>query len=514
MKDMARERRRQIAELNDDMKVFGRLPKGYAKWVEEELFREETFLAFDNKTRTAYCTACNTEHEIPKRINYKHNSTGECPVCGKQVKFVRQNVKKFRETIKWSLVIQRHGEDLLFRYIRNIKNYSEDYRTHEVEVLESLRTIVGKHTTKDFQYTWFVEGWLPYRDEQWTFYHQPTIYDMPKDGVTIYKPKNLSRTVKNSWACYSGLPEYVNHIGEFHEASYGAEKYVCRYRTEPWREKLSKVGFFKLIDYYTRYHYDCAPIKNESTLRDTLGISKHQLKLLLHAGDPTQRELKLATTAKDMPTDLFDRIRNNANWLQNFEAILGTDIGNTNRLLSYLEAQNIPWTDYRDYMYWLTNLSYPLDKSYRYPKDFEASHDKLMDEWQKELDRREAEKNKELDAKLMNWYEELMAQKVMHKHTDDLLICMPKSVAEIKREGRELHHCVGTYAERVADGKTNIFFIRKTAEPDTPYYTLEINNHGEMVQCRGKHNALAQGEIMQFAQDFRQSFVTTMKLSA
>ena len=160
MKDIARERKQQLAELNGRMSVFGKLPKGYAKWVNEELFKGETYLAFDNKTRQAHCSVCNTDYEIEGKINYKHNTTGVCPVCGKQVTFVRHSVKKYQLTVKWSLVVQRHGEDLLFRYIRNIKRYEDSYRTHEVECLESVRTIVTPSRNYDFQYFWGVDGWL------------------------------------------------------------------------------------------------------------------------------------------------------------------------------------------------------------------------------------------------------------------------------------------------------------------------------------------------------------------
>lgn len=41
-------------------------------------------------------------------------------------------------------------------------------------------------------------------------------------------------------------------------------------------------------------------------------------------------------------------------------------------------------------------------------------------------------------------------------------------------EGQALHHCVGGYALRMAEGKTAIFFIRLAEEPDRPYYTLEL----------------------------------------
>ena len=37
-------------------------------------------------------------------------------------------------------------------------------------------------------------------------------------------------------------------------------------------------------------------------------------------------------------------------------------------------------------------------------------------------------------------------------------------------------------------GSTNIFFIRKKADPDTPYYTIEVGTDCDIIQCRGYRN--------------------------
>ena len=62
------------------------------------------------------------------------------------------------------------------------------------------------------------------------------------------------------------------------------------------------------------------------------------------------------------------------------------------------------------------------------------------------------------------------------------------SQEELIAEGQALHHCVGGYALRMAEGKTAIFFIRLAEEPDRPYYTLELQGK-KLIQCRTKNNA-------------------------
>ena len=69
----------------------------------------------------------------------------------------------------------------------------------------------------------------------------------------------------------------------------------------------------------------------------------------------------------------------------------------------------------------------------------------------------------------------------------NLLIRPAREWPELKKEGRALNHCVGSYAKRMAEGKTYIFVIRKAEEPDTPFYTLELQNK-KVIQCRTKNN--------------------------
>ena len=64
---------------------------------------------------------------------------------------------------------------------------------------------------------------------------------------------------------------------------------------------------------------------------------------------------------------------------------------------------------------------------------------------------------------------------------------LPKELQELKAEGKALSHCVGTYADRVAGGKTVIVFVRQKEKIDNPLYTLEISD-GKIVQLRGMKN--------------------------
>lgn len=66
-------------------------------------------------------------------------------------------------------------------------------------------------------------------------------------------------------------------------------------------------------------------------------------------------------------------------------------------------------------------------------------------------------------------------------------------------EGNALHHCVGTYGKKHANGSTAIFFIRRASRPNEPWYTLELDEKKlEVRQNRGKHNCARVPEVQAF----------------
>ena len=70
-----------------------------------------------------------------------------------------------------------------------------------------------------------------------------------------------------------------------------------------------------------------------------------------------------------------------------------------------------------------------------------------------------------------------------------------------EKEGKLLCHCVGGYAKDHAAGKTSILFIRKIAEPEIPFFTLEYKD-GKVNQNRGYKNCDRTKEVIAFEKDW------------
>lgn len=135
-------------------------------------------------------------------------------------------------------------------------------------------------------------------------------------------------------------------------------------------------------------------------------------------------------------------------------------------------------TIFRDYLKDCIKLKLDLDdKAVLFPPDLPAAHQRTIamvrhnaSKLSREAFQREVER--------LSW---------MAWEKDGLMIRLPVNGDEIVAEGKALHHCVGGYVERMANGKTAILFIRRIDEPDTPFFTLEWLN-GKVQQCKTLNN--------------------------
>lgn len=180
------------------------------------------------------------------------------------------------------------------------------------------------------------------------------------------------------------------------------------------------------------------------------------------------------------------------------------------RTFNYIEKQRakqkqsnlIDFAYLRDYWNALYKVYGSLDKNLLYPSDLKVAHDRTI------MLVREKE-NEALSKKINKVTEKYVAYSFEDKKTG-LLIIPCRSHSELLKEGELLHHCVATYANSVAEGRTCIFFIRKITEPDIPFFTLELkNNH--VIQNRGYKNCDRTPEVIVFEKKWLKFIKGVMK---
>lgn len=68
-------------------------------------------------------------------------------------------------------------------------------------------------------------------------------------------------------------------------------------------------------------------------------------------------------------------------------------------------------------------------------------------------------------------------------------IVVPKKLIELVVEGQVLHHCVGSFAASVAEGRDTIVFLRDKKKPDEPYATISLLKVGDTWRIDQAHTA-------------------------
>lgn len=152
-----------------------------------------------------------------------------------------------------------------------------------------------------------------------------------------------------------------------------------------------------------------------------------------------------------------------------------------------------------DYQRMAEGLHMPMEtEDDRMPYDLFRRHDRLVEEnhrrEQAAAERLRKKQKAEDDKKAADF--EKMWKRIRWANWSDenLLVVAAKNTAELQEEGRVLRHCVGWYTDEVLAGRV-IFFIRKAEDPDTPYYTLQVDiKTGKMLQLHGYGNREQQND--------------------
>ena len=112
----------------------------------------------------------------------------------------------------------------------------------------------------------------------------------------------------------------------------------------------------------------------------------------------------------------------------------------------------------------------------------------VMESSKKEADKRLAE----VKTRFLNIRKQYRKLRNRYFWEDENLLIRPaRSAEEIVVEGRILHHCVGGdgYLGKHDRGETYILMVRKQADPEIPYITVEIDaKRGSIIQWYGAHD--------------------------
>ena len=144
--------------------------------------------------------------------------------------------------------------------------------------------------------------------------------------------------------------------------------------------------------------------------------------------------------------------------------------------------------EYKDYLSMAKRLKLNLkDKSILYPKHIKSAHDKALKEYQQQ-------KDKLLNKAIKKKFKQLQC----NEFCNNKYIIFPASDFEaLVDESSQQNNCVRTYAERIADGECEIYFMRLLSNNKKSLVTVEVKNN-KVVQQRRKNNEDTKPEQKRF----------------
>jgi hypothetical protein len=503
-------------------------PKGLEKYILENC-QDINYIFFSQKEDWWECTRCGHRGKLRgSEIIPVHTPQGEerkvktwCPNCGAEVtqKDVRYGRKKLTD----------RGRIIWTRGIKSVTFVNVDIFTIDYTVLppkvrigpDSQIRISGKS-----QERWDFEKWhgrthwycvktinlrvKPSNMWGWSKYHDHIYHDDIRNmdvGIDLQyaEPDKFWRRVAMFDESEIARQTIRYMSDDESEIARQTIRYMSDFVKYPGIEVLEKSGFERLV----------MERVIDGTKTRTVNLRSKDLRKILKCDRSELRELRQEKVNAYFMEN-WNRWKKRAPWVrpsdvreltkmdccsnQGMDLIKErADISKVaKRLLEERRAtdDDITFGDYADYLEAAEALGWRMDKKTVYPRNFLQMHDEAMEKYALIKDKVAVEKFAAAEKRITTMTE---------PWTDGRLLIRPaKSPAELGKESRVLGHCVRIYDKKVERGDAAILFIRKVEDPETPYFTLELNKYCGIVQCRGLHNCAYPDDVQKFIESWHE----------
>lgn len=489
------------------------LPGGLLQHIKTKILPQDNTLIYKKGNVQGLCYICG-KNVRADRERFRQGVSVQCPNCGSLVHCFLDTSNCFRVDYVEDIVAIQKGTDGKTVFLRQWhlrRDPSAEWEAPEKYLEEICRyAIRGNRVAK-----WQMEGkenWFGnvsrYALSRWTrvksvsvVYDNQYYFHLPDDWKEIFVGTSLQ---------YCNVDEYVTQKKNGYTRC-NTIRFLMDWVRYPAIEKFWKAGYKELVS--SRVWGLTKECKH------TVSWSQSSIKLAIHF---PFRFLKLHSpekwTMSDMMrvTDLWKKVNDGLIKERDLPALaksmidiedIQAAIGHASipKILNYVgqrvdmererraeekkaaeQKGKAYWGNgpletpktYRDYLSECVKLGLDLDDmEVLFPKDLKAAHARTIAQV----------KHKANEISRESFLREVQRLAWMEYEKDGLLIRLPVDGDELTAEGAYLHHCVGGYVDRMANGKTTIFLIRRVCEPDRPFYTLEWLG-GRVQQCRTTHN--------------------------
>lgn len=471
-------------------------PKGLADYILRNCAKE-TYLIFDPKIDLCVCTRCGTKKKI-SRMNdgeyLKHNRKHFCYECGvdatcKEYRYGRKNITDYGRI----LFLTKRGRTTYAQLDEYIINYDR-------LMIPSVSTWTSaQYKFNQKEQLGYKNHQTYYSDDHWTLMKEIKIPALPEgaygfgnkfDDTYLYAPSTYGTDLK-----YANLD-----MKRFGAKPLDESEYIIRYIDSFLKyqsiELLEKSGFENVVeDRVARCYGSRAVYWRGKDLRKILRMNNaeikeaRQLKVGLYELD-VYRYMKKEYPGYSVKDSLTLHSKMRYSWEYSKKKI-SKWVPLAKALNYILNQENVSCIDYSDYLDECNRLGMDMkNKKVLFPADLAEAHRKSSMKCKIEADRLTVEN-------FTRFEKEITAMEAPYLY-GDYLIRPAASPEELHKESQELKHCVRTYVDKVARGDAAILFIRKSADPDKPLFTLELNSEHKIIQCRGLKNCSYPPDVAEF----------------
>lgn len=522
------ERRRTDRQRSKEKRILDRmagisaLPRGLKGWIKRSVMPAYFFYDYKRggKDVPGVCSACGREIVLS---GVKQGVKMECPHCKKELtakpRSRRGGNMYDRKTCQ---VIQHTGDGgLVVRIIKVYYSYQGDIP--DIQIYENARQFIfkkpdGQICTEAYYYSYnnrfLLTNWK--KDERPKF--SPWQYSYESDTCGHVYTGNLPVALSETPWQYCSIKEFYNHWHEPMESL----PFLVSYLNHPRLEHLVKTGFYSLVSDIVYRHTIGFLDESRNRTHQILGVAAEDVPFLrdIDVNIAALQIFQKYTGLKDRQKLLLWQIDNHVE--HNVLPIL--QYMTVHKAIKYLDNQysflrlrkskygtqrykdmQTLVTEYRDYLDICKKLGYDIKNSFvKYPADLQKAHDKAAKRLKHKAD---AQAKRQFIAVYKS-----IAQKYDFEK-DGMKIVYPEVPDDVVKEGHALHHCVGSYTDRIVNHECVILFLRQCSDPEKSFYTIEIRGI-QIVQVRGSGNCAATPEVDKFIRAWEQRVLSRIDAAA
>ncbi len=419
-----------------------------------------------------------------------HNFEAYCPHCGCRATLKNANMLKTGASLNEPVLITFiYSPEPDVVYMREYTVFA-DYNLYNgnVRFVPEYKNEICRYRLEPGSYISEKSGWNYYADG-WTECYKTT--KRPTDYHKYNLRSAYCGSFEGTFLKYINIDDFIGHGREcFGAHDYRtfvkANAYVCYFAKYPQFEMLQKLHLNAIVNdvvYNGRLnarHFNWSATNvldflkldkvhfNELMKNNSSFLKKELFDILKAAGHKLSFE-----TANEYLGSFRDRAGQMYKLIGKYSTY--------EKVKNYISKKKIAFSDFADHLMCAEEVGFDLNEhNVIFPKNFWEAHDtehRLKGEL--EFKNLPKAKKKALDKRA----------KRFEMTIGEYIFIFPHSVYQIINEGKALSHCVGGYAERHMNGKTNIIFMRKKEEQEKSLYTIEYDSQkNRIVQARGEKN--------------------------